>query len=518
MNAAPLAARFGVLERRLAALHGARPVDRADVEASLSLVVEANHAGRADLSLALLEPLRALVPHDAEICFLLGLSYRDLQRMDAAVAALDAAAVLAPRDGRIAFARAQLAFETGWPSAALFQAAQVLAPDNAEINRTAASALAADGKAEAGISLLARTVAQHPDWLEGHKTLTSLRATAGDPDCARSYAEAVRKQPQNLKLYLAWFQAMALTQEWDAAAQIIAAAARDCGERPALSYARLYLVSESGAGADDPALFDAVVHVRDPGLDLAHIRHAVRLGQLERAEAIGLRHLGTPMQNAFWPYLSLVWRLRGDLRAAWLDGDDAFIKSYDLEFTADELAMLADDLRGLHTMRAPYLEQSVRGGTQTDGQLFFRNIASIQAVRAKVLAAVQRYVAALPPPDATHPLLSAPRGRTPIFEGSWSVRLSAQGFHVCHTHTHGWISSALYVSLPPSAAMGAPPAGWISFGTPPPALGLSLAPYCRIAPKPGRLVLFPSTMWHCTEPFDDGERLVIAFDVRRPRS
>jgi hypothetical protein len=38
-----------------------------------------------------------------------------------------------------------------------------------------------------------------------------------------------------------------------------------------------------------------------------------------------------------------------------------------------------------------------------------------------------------------------------------------------------------------------------------------------VEPRPGRLALFPSTMWHATMPFDDGERLVLAFDVRVPR-
>jgi Putative 2OG-Fe(II) oxygenase len=32
----------------------------------------------------------------------------------------------------------------------------------------------------------------------------------------------------------------------------------------------------------------------------------------------------------------------------------------------------------------------------------------------------------------------------------------------------------------------------------------------------GRLVLFPSTNWHGTLPFDEGERLSIAFDVALP--
>jgi hypothetical protein len=65
--------------------------------------------------------------------------------------------------------------------------------------------------------------------------------------------------------------------------------------------------------------------------------------------------------------------------------------------------------------------------------------------------------------------------------------------------------------------MGTEPAGWITFGAAPPELGLDLAPYARVEPKPGRLVLFPSTLWHGTVPFDDGERLTIAFDICKPQ-
>jgi hypothetical protein len=72
--------------------------------------------------------------------------------------------------------------------------------------------------------------------------------------------------------------------------------------------------------------------------------------------------------------------------------------------------------------------------------------------------------------------------------------------------------------LPSSAELGAAPAGWIRFGVPPQDLGLNLPALGQFEPKAGQLVLFPSTMWHETLPFDDGERLVVAFDVMRPRN
>jgi hypothetical protein len=135
-----------------------------------------------------------------------------------------------------------------------------------------------------------------------------------------------------------------------------------------------------------------------------------------------------------------------------------------------------------------------------------------------VVAAVESHVAQLPPPDPRHPTLSVARGGRIRFAGSWSVRLTGGGLHSNHIHPEGWFSSAFYVSLPPEEERGAAPAGWLKLGEPQEQLGLDLAPFRKIEPKPGRLVLFPSTMWHGTYPFGGGERLTVAFDVAKPAS
>jgi hypothetical protein len=103
-----------------------------------------------------------------------------------------------------------------------------------------------------------------------------------------------------------------------------------------------------------------------------------------------------------------------------------------------------------------------------------------------------------------------------LIDGSWSVRLHRQGYNVPHSHPRGWLSTAFYVALPAAADMGPAPAGHIAFGTPPAELNTGLTAYRTIRPEPGRLAIFPSTMWHGTVPFEDGERLVIAFDIRPP--
>ena len=108
-----------------------------------------------------------------------------------------------------------------------------------------------------------------------------------------------------------------------------------------------------------------------------------------------------------------------------------------------------------------------------------------------------------------------PRDRPIRFAGSWSVWLTSGGYHTNHVHPDGWISSALYIVLP--SDLGEAEAGFLALGQPQEQLKLDLPPTRTIAPKPGRLALFPSWMWHGTRAFGDGERMTVAFDVAMPR-
>jgi len=177
---------------------------------------------------------------------------------------------------------------------------------------------------------------------------------------------------------------------------------------------------------------------------------------------------------------------------------------------------LAEMLRGLHRSAGQMLDQSPRGGTQTDGNLFQRIDPAIRQLRAAIRDAVQSYIGDLPPIDSRHPLLRHRRDRPVRFAGAWSVRLTGEGYHVSHNHPQGWISSAFYVAVPSAAADEEKKAGWLAFGMPPEGLGLEMAATRTIQPEPGRLVLFPSISWHGTLPFESGERMTVAFDVAPP--
>lgn len=434
---------------------------------------------------------------------------RAAQDMPAACAAINAAARAAPDHPAIAFMQAQCAYEGWYPAAALFERAALLGPGNRDVVRNFALALASEGESARAERLLEGVLARMPGWLEGHATLATIRVTAGDADPWRSYAQAAAGGAPPAGLHAAWFQKLAAAKDWTGA-QAVLADAEAQGTVAGLELLRLYLLCESGVAPADPSIFARFAASADPGLALLQVRHALRCGDPARALALAEAQLATPHAGQFWPYASLCWRLHDDPRAAWLEGDPGFAASIDLDLAPNQLAALADFVRGLHRMAAPYPEQSVRGGVQTDRNLLLHHAPIIADLRQRLAAVVSDWRDGLPDADPAHPLLSR-KPDTIRFAGSWSVKLAAGGWHSAHTHPQGWASTALYLAVPGDP--GPDHAGDLALGVPPPELGLDLAPTRHITPKPGWLAIFPSTTWHGTVPFAGPERLTIAFDI-----
>jgi hypothetical protein len=223
-----------------------------------------------------------------------------------------------------------------------------------------------------------------------------------------------------------------------------------------------------------------------------------------------------PGNGAFLAILAVAWRMLEDEREEMLCGYDTFVRVFDLEppagFSdmADFNVQLNVALDRLHPNTREFLDQSLRGGTQTSDSLFGAGLPLVEKLKARIDEAVARYIAEMPP-DAGHPFLSRRTGGF-RYAGSWSSRLGDGGFHVNHIHPQGWISSCYYVALP--AAVAQDRQGWIKFGEPQLDIALKLPIRRAIQPAPGRLILFPSYLWHGTIPFQDAmARTTIAFDV-----
>lgn len=441
-------------------------------------------------------------------------SFRHAQKMEESLELYVRAGKQVGSDPRVAFGLAQTSYECWRPAADLFATARRLIPNEPDLVRNHALALAAEGQIDAAEAMLDAVIETNPLWIDGHRTLANLRTMFGTRVSAdASFHRACEQKPDSVDLRLAWFYHHAIAKNWKRAEAVLEAAPFAMPVTDRVEMARLFLRSESGDPQLSAAEFERFSARRDPGFDLCHIRYLLRNGLVSQAIDIASRHVEGPQARSFWPYLSLCWRLIDDPRADWIDNHGLFVALIDDIIPADELDSLTNILRRLHQMSAPYPEQSVRGGTQTARQLFFNPDPAIQKLRQRVRRAVCDYIENLPDIEAGHPLLSSKTG-IPLFAGSWSVRLTDAGHHSSHTHVQGWISSALYVALP--EVMGGPPAGELALGMPPPELQTGLAPYRHVQPRVGRLILFPSTMWHATVPFESGERLSVAFDVAIP--
>jgi len=489
-----------------------------DADSAFAAAIEALNAGREEEGLMQVEPARTAFPSDARLWQAIGLLYRSLEDLAPAVEAFDKAASLAPLDPLIAHSRARVALEAGLPAANLFERAHRLAPLDGQVLLGLAAAHFAEQGPAAALSSVEKQLHAHPGWLPGHDLAARLRYLSDGTDgFTASFERALATAPGHIDLWRGLIDTLMHAGQYDMALAAIDRARTAAGLHLAFDVNEAACMAEKGEYEAADRLFAPLAAVEDVTVAVRRIRHALRSGRPEAAAAIAEPLTIGPAANLVWPYLSIAWRMLGDPRLDWLEGDERLVGIYDLAAELPPLGALAERLRALHVPTGQPLEQSVRGGTQTDGPLFARIEPEIRALRKAVVAAVERHLAQLPPPDPDHPVLGLRRDRRIRFSGSWSVRLIGKGRHANHIHPAGWFSSALYVALPEEPDRGAPPAGWLTLGQPQAELGLDLPPVRQIEPKPGRLVLFPSIMWHGTVPFEAGERLSVAFDVEPPR-
>jgi hypothetical protein len=242
----------------------------------------------------------------------------------------------------------------------------------------------------------------------------------------------------------------------------------------------------------------------------------LRLGRGDEAlrELAPLRR-AQPFNGDWLAYEGMAFRQLGDPRYQENFDYELMVQPFDLEAPSGYANMsafnaaLRESLDRLHVLETHPLDQSLRGGSQTTRSLLAVDDPVIKQYLGALEEPIRAYIATMQKPN--HPW-SGRKTNAFKFAGCWSVKLKPNGFHVNHLHPEGWISSAYYVSLPEVTKAGDSQEGWIKFGEP-----RWPTPMCTVEkvvqPKEGRLVLFPSYMWHGTIPFSQGERITAPFDV-----
>jgi len=398
----------------------------------------------------------------------------------------------------------------------------------AKIARNLGLSLDLQGGAEEAIEAWRRAVALDATDEEAHRELNALLYRMGRTgEFLSSYEEAARRVPASqtgargallMQKAALLIDAERFEEARDCFSQAAAIASESAGPQNGLAAAY------AGLGQPDAAI---AAYEKSIGLQpddfVTRVRLACVLLQTgEARRALRLTEEAVPrlpLDQAALAVHELALRANGDPRAERLADYEQHIQIFDLEAPqgfstmAEFNAALNAHLDTMHTDLREHVDQTLRHGTQTAPSLLSGGNVLLRALRQRMEEAVAAYIARMPRGDESHPLTGR-RGRGFAFAGSWSSRLHDSGFHANHVHPKGWISSCYYVAVPDVTLDPSAKQGWIKFGEPSFTASMRDTVRRAIQPVPGRLVLFPSYMWHGTIPFRAAAtRTTIAFDA-----
>lgn len=494
----------------------------ADAHYNLALVFEDTR--RTDEALASHREAIRISPDYYKAHVRIGAILNDRAQFAEALAALDDAVALAPDNFDAHYYR-------GWTLCGLqrfdecfaaFEHAAALRPGSAEALHGLANALQRAGHQEKALEAYQKLIALKPDSVPAHLELNALAWVMDRKDIfLRSFAYARERVPENADLLFAE-ASLLYRRGMDEQAEAVlrrAYALKPDDHNTAALLGRV--LARRGRFEESFPLFEQAIATEPKAL--IH-RHEFGFALLTAKEAKQAQHIFeaareiNPFEQMTLAGLCLAYRELGDSRYEALVDVDNLVRTYEIRVPrgfADAAAfnrVLAEELATLHTTKVEPLEQTLRGGTQTPGQLFEGATGAVAEVRESIREAVADYIRAMPD-DSGHPLFMR-KANEFTFTGSWSCRLRSSGYHTNHVHPMGWISSAYYVHLPGDIEDEAQHSGWLKFGESHISLGERDRPHRFVKPGIGRLALFPSYFWHGTVPFSsDDYRMTIAFDV-----
>jgi Flp pilus assembly protein TadD len=488
-----------------------------------SLALTLRDLRRFDAAEAVCRELIAADPLDAEAWVLLGLALSDLQRLGEAEAAYRRAITLDPSNPVAHHNLGALLSQLDRPEAAFaaLRDAGALGHEGYELAFNRGRVLLEMNDIEGAEREFDRAATIEPAKVDVQLQLARVRYMLGDPKFARSLAAAAGARRGDIALQLLFAEVLWRAENLPGAEAVLqdlvtrkvggahvhstlACVLQDAGR---LKEAESFAIEAATVSPADSVIIENLVSIL---LSRGRPEDAMPFIREQRRK--------DPESQAWVAYEATAARLLGSELYLELYDYDRLIRVYDMETPPGWSSMqevnaaLVEALGQRHRMRNHPLDQTVRNGTQTPRSLLSETDPAIKAILSAFEGPIGEYRRALGT-AAAHPLSARNSGKT-RYTGAWSVRLWRQGYHVNHFHPDGWLSSAYYVDVPPETADPVAQSGWIKFGEPRYAVpGLRAERY--IQPRPGRLVLFPSYMWHGTTAIHgDAPRLSIAFDVK----
>lgn len=434
--------------------------------------------------------------------------------------------------------------------------AVALQPDSGVAWHNLGATLGDLGRGREAVEALERAIALGANGPLTWGSLARAQLAAGDPEAAdRAYRETLRQAPGRAEAAVEYADLVWMRQGDLDAAQSVLDHAAHAGATPApllLAKAKLYDAAGQPGRAADLLAMAAQRLPDDVFILLAAAQAALERDDLAEAERLALaaerrapdrpgvlnelaivylaqgrgdlalakarRGLEVaPSDQSLWGWAATAARAVGDPLHRELYDYERMVGVYQLEPPAGWTSLdaflgdLAATLRRLHLFHEHPSAQSLRHGTQTMFRLTGSDDPALRGFFEALDKPIRQHIAAMG--EGRDPVRARNTGDYRI-EGAWSIRLRRGGFHKDHFHPQGWLSSAFYVETPDAALDTPDKQGWIRFGQPPFRTVPPLPAEHFVRPIPGRLVLFPSYMWHGTVPFTtDEHRMTIAFDA-----
>lgn len=467
----------------------------------------------------LVSRLLALDPEDPDALTVLGLVE---QRCGNAAAALEAFAAARRGDpenpariGNHAVALKQAGRHD--EAIAAFEMSLRLRPGAPVALANLGSCLIAAGRPAEAEAPLRQAVAVKPDHAEAWNNLgVALARTRRNDEACSAYARALAVRPDYVEALLNRVDAMiALGRADEAEADARAVLARMPGHARA--------ANQLGALLDQRGVLAEAIAVYRDALDKGGLNHPVGVNlamALLRADAPAdalavadalleaLPTVTTPLALK----CAALERIGDEAALETLMGVARFVRVIDIESVpgfesvAAFNAALAAELRAHPSLMFEPEGLVTRAGRQSD------DLADASTPALRALAGLARkhagdHAARLEGSD--HPFLRARPERWSLT--LWGTILSPGGTVGAHIHAPNWMSGVYYPELPDN--IGADQEGWFAIGTLPEALGGDGLRHV-MEPAAGRMILFPSYLWHATLPFGGAdERISLAFDL-----
>jgi uncharacterized protein (TIGR02466 family) len=390
----------------------------------------------------------------------------------------------------------------------------------------------------------------NPNFFEAHGNLgTVLQQQGLIEEAIASYQKGLKINPQDARGYFnlgtalrdkgsleqavsAYKQAIKLFANYTDAHNNLGETLRDLGDMPAAvsSYQNALQLNPNHAKANyNMAEFlvlakrfsEAIVHFERAKIDDWQERCLYCLYQAEQFEAFAKKRAEIiqqkPHQSPFLATLSTHYSINFKQPDPYHFCENAmdFVYQKALPEIAPNSPLLQALLNDIENAEIAERKQArLTNGQQSAGNLFKRPEASFKAlstlIKNEFLAYKQHFIQA---ENADCALIDAfPTALE--FTSSWYVKMQQGGHLNAHIHEIGWISGAVYLSMPTPTENSTE--GGFEFGTHGDNYPQKHAEFPKqiIMPKVGDIVLFPSSLFHRTIPFTANQaRICIAFDL-----